>query len=157
MNEHNPFCPSFETTDCTRCKATGLLTTAGGREANCYTCAGTGNVLTKRGKMAREYMRGKLLVPALQVKRGDVVWFYTDHFSEGAQVTKVEHNGRVVRIYGQRAGTGQIMLAHVMDKAMVQWAHSEQELLAIRAEVEAYQAGLTKAGPPRKQLATLAA
>lgn len=157
MNQHNPFCPAFETTGCTRCKATGLLPPAGRREANCYTCAGTGNVLTKRGKMAREYMRNKFLMPAHQVTRGDVVWFYTEHFSEGAQVTNVEHNGRVVRIYGQRAGTGQVMIAHQMDTDMVQRAYSQHELLAIRAEVEAYQAGLTKAGPPRKQLATLAA
>lgn len=157
MNDHNPFCPVFDTTDCARCNATGTFTTTSGRQAKCYACAGTAKVLNKRGEMAREYMRRKLLVPAHQVKRGDVVWFYTDHFCEGAQVTQVEHVGRVVRIYGQRAGTGLVMIARQMYTDMVQRAYSQQELLAIRAEVEAYQAGLTKAGQPRKQLAKLAA
>lgn len=157
MNDHNPFCPPFDTTDCPRCNATGKFTTTSGAPANCYVCAGTAKVLNKRGEMAREFMRSKLLMPAHQVSRGDVVWFYTEHFSEGAQVTKVEHIGRVVRIYGQRAGTGQVMIARQMDTDMVQRAYSQHELLAIRAEVEAYQAGLTKAGQPRKQLATRAA
>lgn len=155
MNHSNPFCPTFETTDCPKCQATGKRTTVSGTQINCFVCGGTTQVLTKRGEAARNYMRCRLLAPAATVKPGDLVWFYTDLFTETARVTKIERHGYIVRIHAERAGTRQPMIMRQLATDPVQWGYTAHELMKIRDQTEAYQASLTKAGAPRKHVAKL--
>ncbi|MDG9809423.1 MULTISPECIES: hypothetical protein [Pseudomonas] len=101
-------------------------------------------------------MRDRLLTQAHAVSVGDKIWFCTELRKDFGQVISIEHVDQFLVLNGQRPD-GQAVTVRLRDTDQVQWAHTADELLQIRKEVEAYQSTLTQIGYPRKQLAKLAA
>lgn len=157
MTQGNPFCPSFDSSPCSRCKATGKRHSPGtGLVRPCFPCSGTGLVLTRRGRLAREFMRDRLLTPVHGVKVGDKIWFCTELRKDFAQVVAIRRADQFYVMTGKRLD-GQAVTVQLRDTDQVQWGHTTDQLLQIRKEVEAYQSTLTQTGYPRKQPAKLAA
>lgn len=101
-------------------------------------------------------MRGRLLTPAHAINAGDKIWFCTELRKDFGQVVSIERVDHFLVLTGQRLD-GQSVTVRLRDTDQVQWAHTPDELLQIRAEVESYQASLTQTGYPRKQRGKLAA
>lgn len=118
----------------------------------CHPCAGSGQQLTRRGKAARDYMRDRLIRPAAEIKVGDLVWFPVGSVKVSAPVQRIEKTdaGRI-RLYGVRRMTSEPITYSLTQAGKVEMAYTCTELEAIRDEVEAYQASLTKAGAVTKR------
>jgi hypothetical protein len=134
--------PKFESNPCTRCNGAGQR-----KGFACVPCEGSGAVLTRRGRAAREYMRRLLVKPIQDVQVGDVIEFIIGNLKITSAVNRVELlSGSRVRVHGVRKKTGDdIAVYHAVGKP-IQMVYTVQELEVIRADVEAYQAGLTKTG-----------
>lgn len=140
--------PRLESTPCARCRSTG---NRGGFA--CLTCEGSGAVLTKRGLAARDYMRRQLVKPAHEVVVGDVIHFTVGNLKIASRVNRVEViTGQPprVRLHGVRKKTGDDIVASLAVGCLVSLAHTVDELVKVRADVEAYQAALTKTGDVRR-------
>lgn len=156
MNQGNPFCPSFDSVPCTRCNATGERPSATGLVRQCFPCSGTGQILTRRGRVARDYMRDLLLTPVHSVSAGQHLWFCTGMRKEFVQVISIRQHKQCFALVGRRAD-GQTLTVHRDGSELIEYARGADELLQIRQQVEAYQASLTLGGYPRKRTVRLAA
>jgi hypothetical protein len=154
----------FEIETCSRCGGTGNYSYCQMHGTRCFKCSGKKDVLTKRGLAALEFYRGLSTKTADQIVPGDVIWSEAGPFSKGFWSTVVE--ARWTRTDGtecctigkdgqrnpffmvktDRDGGGKFGPI-TMTFRLAQTAEQKAANLALAME---YQAGLTKAGKPRK-------
>lgn len=65
--------PEIETEPCSRCGGCGRYSYCARYGSTCFRCGGKGRTLTKRGKVAAEYLRTLRSRPTSALKVGDVV------------------------------------------------------------------------------------
>lgn len=134
----------FENVECTRCGGSGEMpfTVEGGR---CFKCHGDGATLTKRGKVAQDYLESLRHRPANEIKVGDFVKFRSMFSTSFKAVLKIEKtkNGLRLELEGAAWELGEF------DSIRVPFTKEEKK--DHRALALQYQEKLTKAGKPRKR------
>jgi len=82
----------FENETCSRCCGVGRYSWNAITGDRCFKCGGSGATLTKRGHVAQEFLRQSRMIPANQLKVGDV------YLSEGFQCGSISQANRAVTI-----------------------------------------------------------
>ena len=137
----------LETEVCSRCGGSGRYSYCQMYGDRCFKCFGKGNVLTKRGKVANDYLRSIRSKRADQIVAGDVIRDDGIPGFSGAQwctvLSVVADGGKVtistnVTTFGGWSG----------DSVFRVRQNKEDSARTFRMALE-YQATLTKTGTPR--------
>lgn len=152
--------PIFETETCSRCGGSGSYSYCQAYGTRCFKCGGKTTVLTKRGAAAQAFLAASCSKPAADLVAGDKVMEAAGPLSAGgwAAVTGVRPGAPGDAGVYRQDGTvdyGFIVETtrtrhHTTPAALFRVAQSAEDRAAKIAAALAYQAGLTKAGTPRK-------
>jgi hypothetical protein len=160
----------LESTTCGRCGGSGRFSFNLMHGSICYGCKGRGEVLTKRGQAAQNWMNEQRMVAAEDFKPGDLL--YADGFSAGSysQPSVWARVQEVQQISGAEAGyvnQPELRCVRIVtDKGKFigfaggtryRRGQSAEAKAALRAAALAYQATLTKLGKPSKRAMAAAA
>src|SRR5262245_4455947 len=146
----------FENVTCSRCGGSGEYSYCSMYGRVCFKCGGSGATLTKKGRVAQNWLNAKRKFKAGDLKVGDryfyegipgfsrtekvtVTGFEPDPLNGGMTVMAVNEAGKTFRM-----GT-EIEVRKVL---------TIEAARALRAEAVAFQATLTKTGTVRKRTAT---
>ena len=150
----------LERQTCGRCGGSGKYSYCQMYGDRCFGCQGRGEVLTKRGAAAAQYLIGLRSKPAGEVQVGDVIEVNLGRTRWG-NVLAVKPDTMNVRCFENgveqpRASgllnieTDKLSIHGLAPASLVRVAQSkERELETLRMAVE-YQGTLTKQGKPRK-------
>ena len=150
----------FDKIDCTRCGGTGTHSYNAMHGNRCFGCNGVGYKLTKRGKMAMQYLAAMRAIPNDQICIGDEVLY-----SQGTASTTAFYKVRSIWI-GPGSEVGYPtqpecvililwhefhgMASNLMARGkLVRKGFTIAEKESQRDKALAYQATLTKTGKPR--------
>ena len=151
----------LERQTCGRCGGSGKYSYCQMYGDRCFGCQGRGEVLTKRGAAAAQYLIGLRSKPAGEVQVGDVIEVNLGRARWG-KVLAVKPDTTVVRSFVDGVEqprpegllsieTDKLVMCGLSPEAPVRVAQSkERELETLRLAVE-YQGTLTKQGKPRKR------
>lgn len=147
-----PITTSLETTTCSRCAGSGHYSYCPGYGSTCFKCGGLGWVLTKRGRVANEYLRTLRSKPASALVAGDVILY--EGFTAGSlRVPSKWHTVTGVTPDADRPGFLKVECegygSSVSPDSMYRIRQTREALASTMAEAVAYQSTLTKLGTPR--------
>jgi hypothetical protein len=139
----------FENVPCSRCGGSGNYSYCQMHGTTCFKCGGAGATLTKRGKLAQNWLTEKRKVPVSALKIGDEFWFdsifgagwvkVTEAWTaESNMVTAIDSKGETVR-YGNGS-------------EKVRKRMTNEAAKALKAAALEFQGTLTKAGTVRKKV-----
>ncbi len=155
----------LESTACGRCGGSGSYSFNLMHGSMCYGCKGRGEVLTKRGRAAQEWLNEQRMAPASEFKVGDT------YFSQGFSAGSFTEPNRWIKIESiEKREDGQLVLTGVDVKragydqfagqsytcspdTKLRKAQTAEQKQALHAAALAYQATLGKTGKPLKRLA----
>jgi hypothetical protein len=160
---------TFETKTCTRCGGSGHYSYCQMHGTTCFGCAGSGKMLTKRGKAAAAYLRALRTVKASEVKFGDCVLMpgvpgfskttyfrvermWTDIKSCSSTVNGVTKYHNHLNLEGT-SPKGEQQGLGTFAEVDVRLVPTKAEAAEQMAKALAYQDTLTVAGTPRKRKA----
>ena len=146
----------YERETCGRCGGSGRFSYNQIDGDRCYGCSGTGEKLTKRGSVAREYATSILekRVEDIVLQEGQLAIYRDAMTGERFKVARIEEgapmgrrgNGALLRSFDLFTPSGKHVGA-ISDSIKLRLTPTEEQV----EEVMNYQESLTKAGKPRKR------
>lgn len=148
----------LENTTCPRCAGTGRYSFNMMHGSVCYGCSGAGVKLTKRGRVAQEYLNTLKRKPAREFKVGEK--YFLEGFSCGSigepnrwvTIQSIETNesgGLEWRGWDERRNHGPIHYT-VNPDTSVRFCRTAEQIKEHNAKALAFQSMLTKMGKPMK-------
>lgn len=145
---------TFESTTCNRCGGSGSYSWCARHGSTCYGCSGSGRKLTKRGKAAAEFLRSLLMVPASELKVGDLVELSVVNFGDMSVSGKFKRL-RAIEIDSDTETTLRFEGAeswHLSPTTLVRKGFTKADKAPLIERALAYQGMLTKLGEIRANL-----
>lgn len=147
----------FENRTCSRCGGSGEYSYCSMYGRVCFKCGGNGVVLTKRGRVAQNWLNARKRKPVGEVVIGDrvrisgVPGYIRD---EIITVDTIDTREDGIKINGADARGGRHGL-HTDAKSEVTVLLPKERIAELRIEAKAFEATLTKTGTVRKRRATI--
>lgn len=160
----------FEIENCSRCGGSGKYSWCQTHGDTCFKCGGTGISYTKRGAAAFAYMKSLVMVPASDIKVGDLIRaeiispyqitkynatvseinenadFKSQYYVNGELVDSPPH--MAIKHTNAKLGDGVI---YALPDTKIQIVPTAEQLEDLQKQAIEYQSTLTKTGKPKKK------